>query len=201
MAGCPGLRENPGQPCTRVTARSSHAVNETQTAPRGEPARIVVVRGSARTQRHSMSLRRELGFLRSKQAADRWTQHALKERGPLQFAATITATLCVPLVFCSTPEALHHVIHAPSKGGARRKGRANRHVRLLHKSYQLSHPLAHRGKYSHIAASLLARRIIPGKHWVQTRPRRSEPSARKASASVFSVREETPRALRPAVRL
>jgi len=125
-----------------MTARSSHAADQTNALACRYYKPIVAARESAHAQRHGMSFGWEFRFLGSKQAADRWPQYAPKERSPLQLAMAIAATLVVPLVFCSTPEALNHIIHAPSKGGARRKRRANRHVSLLQKSYQLAHPQA-----------------------------------------------------------
>lgn len=58
----------------------------------------------------------------AKKASDRRFKYPLKKRSPLQFSAACAALFLVPFVCCSTPEALNHIVHAPSKGGSRCRG-------------------------------------------------------------------------------
>lgn len=50
------------------------------------------------------------------ETSHRRPQDTVEERGPLKLASADAAGVFVLLVFCSTPEALNHIQHAPSKG-------------------------------------------------------------------------------------
>jgi len=51
----------------------------------------------------------------AQQASNRGAQYALEKGRPLQLPLAHAARILVPVIFCSTPEALHHLIHAPPK--------------------------------------------------------------------------------------
>jgi len=70
-----------------------------------------------------------IGVIASKQAPHRRAQHAIEKCRPLQLALADAARVLVLFIFCSTPEALNHITHAPSKGSGTAKYMRNHHHR------------------------------------------------------------------------